>query len=241
METNCSFIAYQPPDWGQAVQPRDARGGYAAVRRFLSHCTDWEGAGAPSRLSILEPGQHSPPDYDPEPVLRRANAALGPGERQRGIASFPETGDVQYKHEWQLSPDQLEAALGFVASLPRWPAKYLAPVLHSTSFEFRLREPRTGVVLPGQIPERGIGFRPVASSLMLHLGGSPTASLDLRFPFENPDRAFLDYLGGVLPFLPISLAWNRFRLMVPNQRGTGYAARKLEPAVFNALRSHPGR
>jgi hypothetical protein len=148
---------------------------------------------------------------------------------------------VQYKHEWQLSPDQLEAALEFVASLPRWPAKYLAPVLHSIAFDFRLREPRTGVVLPGQTAERGIGSRPVVSGLMLHLGGSPTASLDLRFPFENPDRAFLDYIASVLPFLPISLAWNRFRLMVPNQRGTGYAAHKLEPALFDGLRPHPRR
>jgi len=240
VETSRSFIAYQPPGWGQAVRPGNARGAYAAVRRFLSSCTDWRGSGAPSRLSIHEPGQHSPPDYDPEPLLLRAAAAFGPGERKPGIRPFPETGEVQYKHEWKLSSSELDTAIEFVTPLPRWPAKYLAPVLLSTSLHFLLCEPRTGGVLPGQTREGGVGYWPVSSSLILHLGGSPTATFDLRFPFEKPERAFLEYLKAVLPFLPIRLGWNRFRLMVPTGGGTDYLGHKLDAALFGALKQQPG-
>lgn len=239
VETPRAFITYQPPDWGQPVRPKDIRGAYVAIQHFLKHCTGWQGADNSSTLVVHEPGQDSPPDYDHRRVIALARESFGPGERQEALRKFPDTGYVEHKHEWRLPADMLERAVDLVASLPRWSPKYISPVLLSVAFDFHLCNPRTGEPLPHQGTESRIQQWPESSGMMLHLSSTPAASFDLRFPFEEPNRPFLSYLGAALPYLPVQVAWNRFRLMVPNQRGTNYVARKIDAEVFDQLKACP--
>jgi hypothetical protein len=109
----------------------------------------------------------------------------------------------------------------------------------SVAFHFQLCDPRTGQVLPNQGPESRIGQWPDGSSILLHLSSVPAASFELRFPFESPGAAFLSYLSAVLPYLPIQIAWTRFRLMVPNRSGSNYTAQKINPDVFRQLAAGP--
>ncbi len=227
-------IAYQPPDWGQPLRPKSVRGACEAVQNFLDHCTDRGGDVSDATLTVYEPTRHTPPDFDPEPILAEVRSAFGPGQRLEAARMFPDTGYVEYKHEWRIPPAQFERALAILERVPRWSTKYFGPVDLSIAYEFYLRDPRTGEVLPNQGPEFTVGNWRPWSQVFLFLSNAPSASFDLRFPFEEPNSQFLDYLAAIRPYLPIKIAWNRFRLLVPNKRGTGYVARKIDPAVFQA-------
>jgi hypothetical protein len=77
----------------------------------------------------------------------------------------------------------------------------------------------------------------VCSFIFLSLGGEPRGNFQLYFPFEQPQGEFLNYLNSILPYLPLRLAWSRFRSRIPNAGCTEYSYRKIDPAVFAQLRA----
>lgn len=230
------FISYDPPHGGQPIRPKDALGAYEAVRRFLIHCTDWDGAETEGTLAVAEPGKYSPPEYRHQPVVEQATAFLGSGRRYEGITYLDsELAPIgaEYKHEWHVPSSAFQHGVALVAGLPRWPARYVPPVTLFTSYDVGVRDPRTGLSLGAS----GDAEAPhsLRSKIYLHLSSVPAAGFNLQFPFETAGAEFLEYIEAIRSYLPIKVAWNRFRRISPAVRGSGFVTRKISAGLFDGL------
>jgi hypothetical protein len=223
------LISYQPPDEGQPLRAKDVRGAYHALNRFLEHCTD---ARAPESASLVasEPTRLTPPGYESGPIIDRLTRLLGAGERSQVELAGP-SGAPTYAYTWRLNAEALERAVGYLSEilseLPAQPPIYVPPVYVSALFTFALRDPRTGEVLPHQGPEWVLDQAYAPSWAVLLLGSAPSARVELQLPFEEPGPEFHAYLEAIRPYLPVQIAWSRFRLLTPNSRGTGYTRRVI--------------
>ena len=219
-----AFISYQPPDEGQPLRPKGVLGAHRALAAFLERCTDCR---APDSVTLVasEPTSLSPPGYDSGPVIDRLTGAFGVAERRQAEHVAWGNHPLPHAFTWRLPVEDLDRAVSQLSELPTWPAIYAPPVHLSVLFTFALRDPRSGELLPRQGPAWVLDQAYARSWAFLFLHGAPSARIELQLPFDEPGPAFHSYVEAVRPYLPIRLAWSRFRLLVPNARGTGYVRR----------------
>jgi hypothetical protein len=221
-----SYVVYQPPAWGQALRNKDARRSYASILAFLEHCASVTQPPDHATLTIHERSESSPSAYEHESYVGAASDAFGPGDRQAAAPMSPDTGHVYYKHAWRLPFDRIDELIDLVASGPAPVPKTVPPISVFVAWSFQLRDPRSGDRFPTVVPD---------SRLELFLANAPTASFDLNFPFERPDREFLRFLFELRPYLPFRLAKSRFRQLAPAVGGGPFTRRKIATSVFQGL------
>jgi hypothetical protein len=221
-------ICYDPPN-PQPVRPRDPRGAWDAVTRFLTTCTDWQVVeDADWTLQVFEPGEHFPPDWDHRPVVERARSLLGVGSRSVGISRMDGSSDT-YRHRWDVPGTRFDEALSLLADVPPSPAGFVQAVsLSSSLFGLGLRDPVSGDELPSTgVPD---GLR---TSVDVHLSGASSVHLHLVLPFAEPDARFGTYLAAIRTLLPIARVANKeFRSYRPGKRAGTLIVRKVPAAIL---------
>ncbi|MBD3782016.1 MAG: hypothetical protein IE926_03515 [Micrococcales bacterium] len=130
-----------------------------------------------------------------------------------------------------LQPEQIPDALGFLADISPPTAKQMGGLWLTVDARFRILDPQTGGLLPGQDPERYAGVQyqwddPLGSSrLALSLHSRATLAVDLCLP--DADDAVLD---RVLPWLqtnlPCKLSSKHWMHWTPTKTGS-FKGRKM--------------
>ena len=207
---------------------RGVREQWSALRRFLQRCTD---AAIPPRDASLHLNIESSLSRRYAKRLRQAQQLFGrPGDvtTERGLT----------KYQWELRPRQFLKAIEFMESGEPWPRRLFEPVsLNFISF-FRLRDPRTGKVLPRQArPPRAYDGRP-ATQFYFSLGPDGHATGDLRLPFSDVTPALLTFLAALENDLPFRLPTHRLRHAIPTKAGHTFRHHRLTTAELALIRSH---
>ena len=95
----------------------------------------------------------------------------------------------------------------------------------------------TRAVFPGQVAESRAHPIQATSDLMLWLGKRSSAILEGRFPFPDPNGAFVAYVKSVAPLVPVSLLPHRFRHWIPTKGPSdfGYKRRKVDQRLLGKV------
>ena len=144
-------------------------------------------------------------EYGPYPRAIRGTRATDGHELRAFLFLVPEGG--------------LEAAFDRVAALQARGGLLEQRAGLKLVWKFRLRDPDTRELLPGQddLPrlESFPGGRGDSSSIVLNLGRTSSIALWLMFPFEEPDEAFRAYSARLQAALPTAFSpkgWRRWKL-----------------------------
>jgi hypothetical protein len=226
-----AFIVYEPPDWGQSLRASPATA-WERVQRFLQSCTDAD----PDRpflptLTIFEPASPAQAQWYDQAVLI-AEDRFGRGQRrvwaQEVRADFS-VRSRKYCVEWRLAPEQASDARSYLIAAEPWPRSEVGPAQLSLSYTFRLLDPETRAVLPGQAAEFRAHSVQATSDLTVVLQRLSWATMNARFPFPEADDEFLAYVARIAPMTPVPLLSNKFRHWVPTKRPSylGYVRRKV--------------
>lgn len=220
---------------------------WARVQQFIDECTDGATLRREVELRRAEPSHWLPVRaavtrarrllHGPTAVEQAAASATRlfgtPRREEEGDASPTETLFVE---TWRPQPDQFEAAIDWAVDhggLPDY--GFGIPPCASVSCSFRLRDPRTGDVLPFQGADdylgydfsHGYGSLLGESTLYARFARRTTVSVVLCLPFESvtPEaRALASELQARLPFKMSPKQWTLWEL---NRKGTGYRPHKV--------------
>jgi hypothetical protein len=201
-----------------------------AVRDQLAACMARFGHGAePSVASVL---LDLAGDDDPALLAAREELAAEYGPYPQKITGSGPDGHEWRAFLWRLStmdPAAIDAALDRTAALRARGGLLERRVGMKLEWAFRLRDPDTRELLPGQdtLPrlDRFPGGRGDSSSAVLTLRATPTLSLWLLFPFAEPSvelRAYVERLQSALPMPLAAKGWRQWRL---TRSGTWKGAR----------------
>jgi hypothetical protein len=179
---------------------RDIEEQWAAIARFLTRCTD---ATLPPRDATLH--------LVVEP--RSARALSSAIARARKLFGKPdvEKSDEDTSYQWEIHARFFGTAISYIASGQPWHYDVVpTPALDFMPF-FRLRDPVSGKLLPGQSrpPRKWVGQ--FASMLYASLGPDAFGWFDLRLPFDAVDDKLLNFLHHFAQELPFQLPVNRLR------------------------------
>jgi hypothetical protein len=194
------------------------------IRKFLSHC-----AAAPtlthSSVEVVR-SERFPVGFS-LPLVERLTAELGKSSLQR-------VGE-NVLHRWAIDADQIDdyvAMLQQACPLPADPFG-LRPFVVGLGYSFRLAEPTTGVVLPGQDPEMYGRFSPRPGSclgisqLYARISDRSSLSLFLNFPFDEQAEAFQALASHVQTHLPVRLSARHWKQWRPTKAGSSYVGRRI--------------
>lgn len=135
---------------------------------------------------------------------------------------------------WQIPPGELDSALVRVIELQDRGGLLESRTGLKLVWKFRLRDPDTRELLPGQdaLPrlENFPGGHGDSSSVVLNLGRPSSVSLWFLFPFLEPDATFRQYVGRLQAALPVSLSAKGWRHWKKTRSGT-WRASKLAPEL----------
>jgi hypothetical protein len=208
-----------------AMSGRSPPMGLHQIRNFLSHCAD-----APilthSSVEVVR-GECFPVGFS-LPLIARLTAELG-------NSSLQHVGAKNVLHRWTIGAGQIDdyvALLQQASPLPADPFG-LRPFVVGLGYSFRLVEPTTGVVLPGQDPEMYGRFSPSPgcclgnSQLYTRISDRSSLCLFLSFPFDDQAEAFHGLASHVQTQLPVRLSprhWKQWRL---TKAGSSYVGRRI--------------
>lgn len=238
MPDRTPFIEYRPADWGQNVTRRDPVKAYEAVITFLERCTDWDGTLPEGKLTVAAPGKYLPDGWTGDEattaIERHLNAPTRPGIGHQSFnPSSGEFGPPSFDRDWDVPSSEHRWAVGLALAQPVALRDHPDPVHFMFSLDFRLVDPASGGVLPGQGGEAFGGRR--SSLLAFVASGKSSCSVQLLFPFSEPGPSFLAYMAAIRPYLPFRLAKSAFRLMVPTKAKAmdKYKPRRISPDIFD--------
>ena len=131
--------------------------------------------------------------------------------------------ELEEEHHWHLPLARAEELLEYLEAVaPCTVGSQAAPVFGRYGCPFSLRDPKTGVVLPGQ------GERHLAqtSQLDVELRQRSTATLQLKIPFAEPDERTADYVMALQEYAPVWMDPRYFDHLVPEPDGSKYLYRR---------------
>jgi hypothetical protein len=201
------------------------------LKSFLLDCTDrhqpdgvqlilYEGASVPSSFST--------------PIKERVAAVYGIPKRRHAVTG--KNGNL-WSNTWAIAPAQFSAVADWLAAqrpLPRIQCVAGEPLVLGVEVTFKLRDPRSGDVLPFQGTEYYSGQKyagdvPLGlSRLYSRLSDRSTWALCLSLPFTQVSEELRTYLVALRDYLPFRLSathWTRWQL---NAEGTRYYPRKVK-------------
>lgn len=218
-------ICYSSPDWGHPLNKRSPRRAYEAFLEFLKKCTDCSNVHPAGRIEVLPAGPFMPDGWSDSAACSELRDRFGDSTTKLYIGTSAIPG-------WSVPKDLHEWAVDFALGQPSAKRDHPDPVTFTTSFQFLLRDPRTGVVLPGQ--ELPVIDRLTVSSnaLLFVASGKVSATVELRFPYTEPNADFLELFGFIRPYLPFRLSRSRFRLWIPKRDQSGYRRKVVDPILF---------
>jgi hypothetical protein len=202
------------------------------ARGFLSACTD---TTIPSVAFVEVIRGDSFNDEFSLPLIELLTRNLGGSWRRHA-------GRKNIAHRWNLKADQIDEYVDMIVRASPLPVDPLdlQPFVVAAHINFRILDPETRVVLPGQEPElygncsAYPGQLLGRSQLFARISGRSTFSLFLSFPFEQQTAAFLStatYVQDRLPFPLSKKHWKQWRL---TKNGTSYVGRRVIVQVGRA-------
>jgi len=176
---------------------------------------------------------HSPDSWQVEPVIEQLRQVLSVPARGFSTHTAADGSDV---HVCWPVPDELHSwAVDFSLSCLKARRQHPDPVSYSCTRYFRLKDPSSGLILPGQqeLCEDSTRFH---SNILLHVSsGNTSAFFDLVFPFAEPGPEFVAYVAAIRPYLPIRLAKGNFKHWTLNRAGTDYRIRRIDKSLFDGI------
>ena len=174
-------------------------------------------------------------DDDPELLTAYSEVAAEYGAYPSKVTGSGPAGQQWRAFLWPIAPGDpaaIDRALGRAAELRARGGKLAQRVSVKFVWQFRLRDPDTRDLLPGQdsLPrvDRFPGGRGDSSSAVFNLGAKSTLHLWLLFPFAEPTPAFRAYVDRLQAALPVSFVLKGWRLWRFTRAGT-WKANKLDP------------
>ena len=201
------------------------------LETFLLECTDRK---QPDRIQLtVYDGIAIPADFSNR--MNEALAAIHGAPARRQVVGG-RNADL-WENSWTVAPGQFRAVADWLAArqpLPRIQCVAGPPIVLGVEATFKLRDPRSGDILPFQGTEyyggHEYGFRmPLGlSRLHLRLSERSTWALVLCLPFTHVSEELRTYVATFQNYLPFELSprhWSRWQL---NARHTHYYARKVK-------------
>lgn len=234
-----AHIRYESPYGGHPILRRRAHDAYAAVEAFLRECTDWDGTWPDNTVEGQPPQEFITADDLNDRIIAEFARKLGPSKP--GItAQVVELGnDMKVvssatAERWSVPADLHDWAVKRVLDAPAVQRGWPDPLSCTSSLSFRLREPGTPRLLPGQAASGShYELDLIRSGLLLHISsGNTSAFFDLVLPFAAPDSEFVDYVRRLRPHLPIRLAKGNFKHYVPNKAMNGYNKKRVDASLL---------
>jgi hypothetical protein len=138
--------------------------------------------------------------------------------------------ELEEEHHWHLPLARVDELLEYLETVASCTVgSHAAPVSGRYGCPFWLRDPTTGVVLPGQSRRHF----PVTSQLDVELRQRSTASLQLIIPFAEPDETTADFVMTVQEYAPVWIDPRYFNHLVPETDDEDserlYRRRRLAP------------
>jgi hypothetical protein len=226
-------IRYHPVYGGHPILRKTAADAYAAVKKFLEACTDWDGTWPSNTISGWSPDEFIKPDERNSAILKSFRAKLG--TPTPGIIIAPVGGlAINTASDWRVPAELHDWAVQRVLEAPPAKRGWPDPVSCTCALDFKLRVPN-GRVLPGQAGPGAI-FPAIRSEMLLSIAsGTTSAFFDLVFPFAEPGPEFLKYVASIRPYLPIRLAKGNFKRWVLKKNGTELMAKRIDRGLFEDL------
>lgn len=171
---------------------------------------------------------------DDDPALDAAHAELLAeyGRYPKKLAGSGPEGREWRAFLWRLEgpyPATVDRALERAAALRARGGLLTTRAAVKLVWRFRLRDPDTRELLPGQEPlphlERFPGGRGDSSTATLNLGATRSLDLWLLFPWAEPDAAFRAYVARLEGALPVTLGARGWRQWRPSRTGTWKSAK----------------
>jgi hypothetical protein len=196
---------------------------YDKASKFFAHCA----ANVTTNGGTLTVFENSPtePDYSSEKLVTAAATAFGDGARRQWCSGAREA----FCWEWKLPIEKLNTAINFLSANEPLPKYYIGPAQLTIFYDFVWKNLKTGEPLPYQAPSFYTHKVLGSSGFGIFLDRNSCVSFDARFPFEDVNSDFLNYLRDVAEFIPIQLRPKNFRLSIPNKAGTENVWRKIAP------------
>jgi hypothetical protein len=203
----------------------------SCLESFLLDCTD---RGQPDGVQLILYESTSVPSSFSTTIKERVTPVYGLPKRRQAVTG--KNGSL-WTNTWTIAPAQLSAAADWLATqlpLPRIHCVAGEPLVLGVEATFKLRDPRSGDVLPFQGTEHysgqkyGGGVPLGLSRLYSRLSDRSTWALCLSLPFTQVSEELRTYLVALRDYLPFRLSathWTRWQL---NAEGTRYYPRKVK-------------
>lgn len=218
-------ICYSSPAWGHPLNKQQPLAAYESFLRFLKDCTDWDQTQPGGEVKVTPPGEFMPDGWADATARETLQERFGDSRVRLYIGSVPIP-------SWQVPPDHHDWMLKFTLSQPAAKRGCPDPVDYILSYEYLLRDPRTGHILPEQ-RKRTIGELTISSNALVFIAsGKVSAAIELRFPMAEPDHDFLDYFKTIRPFLPFRYSRSGFRIWIPKKDQSGYRMQRIDSSIF---------
>ena len=200
-------IHYRPPQ-GQSPKLRDipVRDQWAWLSRFFTRCTDSKPLGMDATLQVFVP-EASKRGHLFESAIAEASKRFGQPKLD-GLHPQDPT------WQWEVPPELTERAIEFLAQGEPWALHRARPASLVYVAQFRLRDPVSGAILPGQASRANNSLRQL-SRMIGGIGPDPWLYPCFVFPFARVSRQFLKYLAAFAAELPFRLASRHFRSIRP--------------------------
>lgn len=203
---------------------------------FLAKCTDfttWYSAGLSESPNG---GKFLPSERHVGLAMIAMNKALLQYRRPGSIIN-PVTGESSDQNDWPFPVEHHDWGVEFALRAPKSERGWVDSVWYNCNCNFRLKDPPSGPVLPGQDSRCSdiTGVR-VRSSLYMHVSaGNTSAFFELVLPFAEPGPEFVAYIAAIRPYLPIRLARGNFKHWTLNKAGTDYRIRRIDKSVLASV------
>jgi hypothetical protein len=234
-------IRYQNPYGGHPILRRKGTDAYAAIRAFLSECTDWDGEWENVEARLDLDGKFIAADARTREIAEHIQRRLGTpsgsitsSELRENDDGQPELVPTSSSPEWNVTRPDFEGLIEQVYSASPAKRGWPDPISCTCSATFQLRESPGGALIAGQAsgPDGRI-FPGIRSGILAHLSaGNTSAFFDLVLPFDAPDQRLTNYVKGVRKLLPIRLSKGGFRMYLPSKGKHGYVTRRVDAALL---------
>jgi len=179
---------------------------WQSVASFLSICTTTNEA-TPFSISLTAYEAYKS-DKNPElaiKIIDNTKSLFGEGQTARIAVDYPNA------TTWTLENKDLKKAIEYIQNGQPWPRYFFGPIELLITYDFKLTEIDRKIELPNQ---------EYTSSIMIWLGRRSFCSADLYFPFNEPNKNFINYLNKIDKYLPFVIEHKYLRIGRPNKTKT---------------------
>lgn len=194
-----------------------------ALRMLTDVAQRYGESAEPNRITIL---LDMAADQSPELDAAYAELCGEYGDHPKRIAGIRVTDRTELRaFEWRVPPAGIADALARCAALRERSDLLAERVAVKFFWQFRLRDPVTRELLPGQDALPRLERHLDLSTMLLTLGRTRLLALWLMFPFDDVDAEFRAYVAALERSLPVQFSAKGWRRWQQTRAGSWKASR----------------